>query len=49
MLPSDSPNHNQTHDRVQALYQDHAEVPYISPDRDLTAWLEDLDLGKKAL
>ena len=49
MLPSDSPDHNQDHARVQFLYQAHAELPYISPERNLTAWLEDLDLGKKAL
>ena len=46
MSKSNSTNNNLLLDRVQGLYQAHAEVPYISPDRDLPAWLEDLNLGK---
>ena len=49
MSKSNSTNNNPLLDQVQTLYQDHAELPYISPERDLAAWLEDLDLGKKAL
>lgn len=49
MSNSDSTNNNPLLDRVQTLYQDHAELPYISPERDLAAWLEDLNLGKSRL
>lgn len=35
--------------KVIALYDKHDEVPYISPNRDLKAWLTAVDLGTESL
>lgn len=31
------------------LYQDHAEIPYISPDRDQSSWLKKVKLGTESI
>lgn len=30
---------------VEHLYRNHRSLPYISPERDLTAWLEEVELS----
>lgn len=43
---------NVTDDLVQKVigfYQNHEEVPYISPDRDLESWVTSVELGVESL
>ncbi|MCW6654997.1 hypothetical protein NHG26_06060 [Aerococcaceae bacterium NML201296] len=35
--------------QVAKLYQHHAEMPYISPERDLAAWLTEVELSSNKL
>lgn len=30
---------------VERVYRNHRSLPYISPERDLTAWLEEVKLS----
>lgn len=32
-----------------SLYDQHDEAPYLSPDRDLNAWLKDIEIGSTSL
>lgn len=36
-------------DKVKALYKNHDELPYISPERDLGKWLEQLSVSSESL
>ena len=35
--------------QVMELYRNHAEIPYISPERDLKKWLEEAALSSVKL
>jgi len=34
---------------VEQLYRSHRNLPYISPERDLAAWLEEVELSSSKL
>lgn len=40
---------NETVKAVLALYENHEEVPYINPERDLEKWLQAVNIGSESL
>lgn len=40
---------NEQVQKALSLYDDHSETPYISPERDLSAWLKQVEIGSESL